>query len=65
MQEDNLVYILIFIIAQTITLYKKLTAIEVKLKQILEDSKRHEEEINKLKKVIIERIDNAYKELMP
>lgn len=65
MQEDSLVYILIFMMAQTITLYKKLTAIEVKLKQILEDSKRHEEEINKLKKVIIERIDNAYKELMP
>lgn len=65
MQEDNLVYILIFMITQTITLYKKLTAIEVKLKQIIEVSKRHEDEINKLKKVIIERIDNAYKELMP
>lgn len=65
MQEDNLVYILIFMMAQTITLYKKLTAIEVKLKQIIKDSKRHEDEINKLKKVIIERTDNAYKELMP
>lgn len=65
MQEDNLVYILIFMMAQTITLYKKLTAIEVKLKQILEDSKRHEEEINKLKKVIIDKIENSYKELIP
>lgn len=65
MQEDNLVYILIFLIAQTITLYKKLTAIEVKLKQIIEDSKRHEDEINKLKKVIIDKIENSYKELIP
>lgn len=65
MREESLVYILVFLIAQTITLYKKLTAIEVKLKQIIEVSKRHEDEINKLKKVIIERIDNAYKELMP
>lgn len=65
MQEDNLVYILIFLIAQTITLYKKLTAIEVKLKQIIEDSKRHEDEINKIKKVIIDKIENSYKELIP
>lgn len=65
MQEDNLVYILIFLIAQTITLYKKLTAIEVKLNQIIEDSKRHEDEINKLKKVIIDKIENSYKELIP
>jgi len=64
MQEESIVYILVFLIAQTITIYKKLSAIEQKIDSIQRHNDKQDEQINKIMKVIAERVEGAAKELI-
>lgn len=64
MQEQSLIYILMFLIAQTITIYKKLSAIEEKIDSIQKHNDKQDEQINKIMRVIAEHINGAARELI-
>jgi len=63
-QEQSLIYILMFLIAQTITIYKKLSAIEEKIDSIQKHNDKQDEQINKIMRVIAEHINGAARELI-
>mgnify|MGYP000619072080 CR=1 FL=1 len=64
MQEDALIYLLVFLAGQTVAIWKKLSKIEQKIDSIQKHNDKQDEQISKLTKVIAERIEGAAKELI-
>ena len=64
MQEDALIYLLVFLAGQTIAIWKKLSKIEQKIDSIQKHNDKQDEQINKIMKVIAERVEGAAKELI-
>jgi len=63
-QEDALIYILVFLVGQTVAIWKKLSKIEQKIDSIQKHNDKQDEQISKLTRVIAERIEGAAKELI-
>ena len=63
-QEDALIYLLVFLAGQTVAIWKKLSKIEQKIDSIQKHNDKQDEQISKLTKVIAERIEGAAKELI-
>ena len=64
MQEDALISILVFLVGQTIALWKKLSKIEQKIDSIQKHNDKQDKQISKLTKVVAERIEGAAEELI-
>ena len=63
-QEESLISLILFLTGQTIAIWKKLSKIEQKIDSIQEHNKQQDEEIKKLKKVIVNKINGTVKELV-
>jgi len=63
-QEDALISILVFLVGQTIALWKKLSKIEQKIDSIQKHNDKQDKQISKLTKVVAERIEGAAEELI-
>ena len=64
MQEDALIYLLVFLAGQTIAIWKKLSKIEQKIDSIQKHNDKQDKEIKKLTRVIAEKVEGAAKELI-
>lgn len=64
MQEESIIYLIVFLTGQTIALYKKLSSIEAKLNEITKSTEQHEQDIKRIKKVIIEKWGDKAQELI-
>ena len=65
MQEESIIYLIVFLTGQTIALYKKLSSIEAKLNEITKSIEQHEQDIKRIKKVIIDKWGDKARELIP
>lgn len=64
MQEQNTIAIFIYLIGQTIALWRKLSKIEQKLSNIQEHNKTQDEDIRNIKRAIIRHLQGAAEELI-
>jgi len=64
MQEANEVAIFLYLIGQTVAIWKKLSRIEQKIDVIQEHNDDQDKKIAKIIKILVEKIEGAAKELI-
>lgn len=64
MQEESIITIVLFLVAQTMAIWQKLSKIEQKIDIIQKHNDEQDEEIRKITKVVATKVQGAVEELM-
>ena len=64
MQEESIISVIIFLVGQTIAIWKKLSTIEQKIDRIQNHNDEQDKKIGKIMKVIVKHINSAAEDLI-